>query len=153
MKKLLVSIFGLFMLCSMVQAMDFGYGVQGEFAGLKKWKSSDTASNDGWVVIATGNIVVGYIQVSSPGINSWITLQQSSATGIPMNLKPNWFGSSVPTSANNTGAGFGTTKDIMNPLIYVMTESTAGWGYKTSGDLPATIRILWDYRYAPKKAP
>jgi hypothetical protein len=128
-------------------------GIMGGWGGQKIWKTSETASNDNWVMIATGNIMIGFVNVSSRGYATEIKFEQVYSTVDWKIHGDSWcytYGSTVPA---NGVWGF-PTNAIGSPygdMIYVMQQSTTGWKYNTSGGTPAKLRILWDYVTNPKR--
>jgi hypothetical protein len=157
MKKLLLVGVGMLFMAGVIKADEYD-GMTGGFGGSKVWRSSDTQSNDNWVVLATGNIIIGYVQVSSKGFNSEIKFCQVFST---VNFRVHGSSWAYPsgrydyyTGTVPAGGSWGfPTNNVAFPstdMIYVMRESTMGWKYNTSGAVPAKLRILWDYKIPPR---
>jgi hypothetical protein len=160
MRKIAVFIVGLMLFGSSLFAAGNDEGVTGNF-GLKKiWQSSETASNSDWIWMTTGAIVIGYVQVSSPGLNSSISFQQMGSTNAGMNFRyysgstMPAYGGGLPTIFPTTGDGIflnlidsGTYLSTPRGQVYTSTGSGTplGWSFRTTGDVPAKLRILWDY--------
>lgn len=141
MKKILLSFLMLFGIVGLVKA-DENDGYGRGFGGQKMWLTSATTSNDEWGIISTGSIVLAGIRISSWGYNSEIKFIQCS-TSTPAG-KFVHFGATVPF-ANGSGIPTNAIGKPYEDVQYIMKSTTAGWAYKTTGDLPAKLEILYDY--------
>ena len=122
--------------------------INGTINGKEIWRSTDIANNASNVFIATGHVAVGYVFISSPGVNSNIFFQAAGSTNAGFAF-PTFYGSSVPY--NGATQGISTTKENYGDgMKYIMQRSTFGWTMSTTGDVPARLRILWDYIEAPR---
>ena len=130
----------------------YGYeGLAGTMNGEKIWRSSDIVTNHVNLFIATGNIMIGHVFISSPGINSNIVFQEANSNTAGFD-SPTFFGSSVPFDGGKSDKGLSTDKNTLGDRwIYVMSRSTWGWAVTTSGATPARLRIFWDYLESPRR--
>lgn len=156
MKKALLAMFGLFILCSQVEARDNDWGTAGGIGAEKLWRSTSTCANQTLAKIATGSIVIWSVEIASPGVNSRVWFEHWTSTvdntSVANMHRFSVFGDTFPYSPTPaTPEGYFTTANNQTGRVYVMKQSTMGWIYSTAGAVPACIDIKWDYIEAPNR--
>jgi len=155
MKKIVLSLVLMAGVFGIVQA-DENDGVRGGYGGRKIWISSFTQANEARpMLISTGNIIIGFINVIGTGTFCGVTFQECTSTAGGDTSGFRLYGSSFPaiTSAARPAyfSGYQTSAYVQPPGIEIMKTSTMGFAvYQSTFGLPqpafpSLIEIKWDY--------
>ena len=123
--------------------------MSGNYYGQGIGLSSATNVNGDWLWYSTGNIIITYLQISSPGVNSNIFFQEVASTVAAGKFRvtsgstlPYYTG--LPTTQYTNGNGIW--------LGFQVSKSTgSGWTFATTGDKAAKIRVFYDYITPPNR--